>query len=106
VHRLVSALFTPDGHSVEAVRSAEQALRLAQEREWDLIIADIRMAAGAAEPFTRALLQACPQVRSRLVVACSGDEDLQSRIGDDAPRRVRKPFNPRDLRMVAQEVFQ
>jgi two-component system, NtrC family, sensor kinase len=106
VHRLVSALFTPDGHAVEAVRSAEQALRLAQEREWDLIIADTRMAAGAAEPFTRALLQVCPQVRNRLVVACSGDDDLQARPGDDAPRRVRKPFNPRDLRMVAQEVFQ
>jgi two-component system NtrC family sensor kinase len=106
VHRLVSALFTPDGHAVEAVRSAEQALRMAQEREWDLIIADTRMAAGAAEPFTRALLQACPQVRSRLVVGCSGDDDLQSRTGEEGPRRVRKPFNPRDLRMVAQEVFQ
>jgi two-component system, NtrC family, sensor kinase len=106
VHRLVSALFTPDGHAVEAVRSAEQALRLAQEREWDLIIADTRMAAGAAQPFTSALLQVCPEVRSRLVVACSGDEDLHSRTGEDGPRRVRKPFNPRDLRMVAQEVFQ
>jgi two-component system NtrC family sensor kinase len=106
VHRLVSALFTPDGHAVEAVRSAEQALRLAQERDWDLIIADTRMAAGAEEPFTHALLQACPEVRSRLVVACSGDEDLQPRTTEDGPRRVRKPFNPRDLRMVAQEVFQ
>jgi two-component system NtrC family sensor kinase len=106
VHRLISALFTPEGHAVEAVRSAETALRLAQEREWDLIIADIRMAAGAAEPFTRALLHACPEVRGRLVVACSREEDLQPPAVDDSLRRVRKPFNPRDLRTVAQEIFQ
>ena len=106
VHRLVSALFTPDGHAVEAVRSAEQALRLARERDWDLIIADVQMAAGAAEPFTRALLHACPEIRGRLVVACSGEDDLRSRNGEEAFRRVKKPFNLRDLRSVAQEVFQ
>jgi CheY-like chemotaxis protein len=106
VHRLVRALFTPEGHAVEAVRSAETALRLAQERQWDLIIADMRMAAGAAEPFTSALLHACPEVRSRLVVACSREEDLRLTDADDSFRRVRKPFNPRDLRTVAQEIFQ
>jgi len=106
VHRLVSALFTPDGHSVEAARSAEQALRLAQEREWDMIIADIRMAAGAAESFTRALLHIRPEVRSRLVVACSGDDELRGSSEDDSFRRVRKPFNPRDLKSVAREILQ
>jgi CheY-like chemotaxis protein len=105
VHRLISALFTPEGHAVEAVRSAETALRLAREREWDLIIADMRMAAGAAEPFTRALLHACPEVRGRLVGACSREEDLRPGA-EDSFRRVRKPFNPRDLRTVAQEIFQ
>jgi two-component system, NtrC family, sensor kinase len=106
VYRLVSALFTPDGHSVEAARSAEQALRLAQEREWDMIIADIRMAADAAESFTRALLHIRPEVRSRLVVACSGDDDLRASSDDDSFRRVRKPFNPRDLKSVAREILQ
>ena len=32
-----------------------------------------------AEPFARALLEACPEVRSRLVVACSGEEELPAR---------------------------
>ena len=76
VHRLVTALFAPDGHAVEAARSGEQALRLAREGAYDLIIADIRMASGSAERFTNALLQACPEIRSRLVVVCSGEEEL------------------------------
>ena len=106
VHRLISAVFGPDGHSVEAVRSGEQALRLAREGEYDMIIADIRMAAGAAEPFTRALLQACPQARDRLVVACAGDDGSATALGEQRVRRVTKPFNPRDLKSLAQEIFQ
>jgi PAS domain S-box-containing protein len=104
VHRLMSALFAPEGHAVEAVRSGEQALRLAQEGEYDLIIADAHIAAGAAEPFANALLDACPQVRGRLVVACAGEE-LAAQLSEPL-RRVTKPFNLRDLRMVAKEILQ
>jgi CheY-like chemotaxis protein len=106
VHRLLSALFAPEGHAVEAVRSGEQALRLARDGDYDLIIADIRMAAGAAEPFTHALLDACPEASSRLVVACTGEEELPATLGHYPCRRVTKPFNIRDLKTVAREIFQ
>jgi PAS domain S-box-containing protein len=106
VHRLVTALFAPEGHAVESVRSGEQALRLAQEGEYDLIIADVRMAAGAAEPFARALLDACPKVRGRLVVACADEEDLPGPLSEQPLRRVTKPFNLRDLKTVAKEILQ
>jgi two-component system NtrC family sensor kinase len=107
VHRLVSALFAPEGHAVESVRSGEQALRLAREGEYDLIIADVRMAAGTAEPFAYALLDACPEARGRLVVACAGEEDLPDHLLAMQPlRRVAKPFNLRDLKTVAKEIFQ
>jgi CheY-like chemotaxis protein len=105
VHRMVSALFAPEGHAVESVRSGEQALRLAQEGKYDLIIVDGRMAAGAAEPFAHALLNACPQVRHRVVVACAG-EDLPAAFAEQPVRRVTKPFNLRDLRTVAREILQ
>jgi two-component system, NtrC family, sensor kinase len=104
VHRLVSALFAPEGHAVESVRSGDQALKLAREGEYDLIIADTGMAAGAAEPFTRALLQACPHTGSRLVIACSGEDD-PAISGLGHLRRVRKPFSPRDLKTMAREIF-
>jgi CheY-like chemotaxis protein len=106
VHRLVSALFAPEGHAIESVRSGEQALRLAQEGEYDMIIADIGMATGTARPFTHALLDACPYTQNRLVIACSGDEDLPLALANHPVRRVRKPFNPRDLRTLAREILQ
>jgi two-component system response regulator AtoC len=107
VHRMVSALFAPEGHAVESVRSGEQALRLARAGEYDLIIADVRMAAGAAEPFAYALLDACPEARGRLVVACAGEEELPEQLLAKQPlRRVTKPFNLRDLRTLAKEILQ
>jgi PAS domain S-box-containing protein len=106
VHRLVSALFAAEGHAVEAVRSGEQALRLARDGGYDLIIADLRVAAGTSEPFARALLNACPEVRNRLVVACSREEELPTGPGEYPLRRVSKPFNLRDLKSVASEIFQ
>jgi CheY-like chemotaxis protein len=106
VHRLLSALFTPEGHAVEAVRTGEQGLRLARERDYDLIIADIHAATGAAELFADALLDACPGAGSRLVVVCSGEEQLPATLAQHPVHRVRKPFNLRDLRTVANEIFQ
>jgi two-component system, NtrC family, sensor kinase len=106
VHRLLSALFAPDGHVVEAVRSAEQGLKLARENDFDLIITDAGLPAGPAQLFAGALLDACPAFSGRLVVACSGDEDLPAPLAQQPIHRVRKPFNLRDLRTVANDILQ
>jgi CheY-like chemotaxis protein len=106
VHRLLSALFAPDGHTVEAVRSAEQGLKLARENNFDLIITDAGLPAGPAQLFAGALLDACPGCAGRLVVACSGEEELPAPLAQQPIHRVRKPFNLRDLRMVANDILQ
>jgi two-component system NtrC family sensor kinase len=106
VHRMLSALFTPEGYAVEAARTGEQGLRLAREREYDLIITDAHAAAGAQVLFAGALLDALPHARGRLVVACSGEEELPLPLAEGSVHRVRKPFNLRDLRTVANEILQ
>ncbi len=106
VHRLLNALFTPEGHAVEAVRTGEQGLRLAREHDFDLIIADVRVPAGPAELFARALLDACPAACGRLVVAFAAGEDLPAPLAEHRIRYVRKPFNLRDLKTVANEILQ
>ena len=106
VHRMLSALFTPEGYAVEAARTGEQGLRLAREREYDLIITDSRVAAGATALFADALLDALPGFRSRLVVAYAAEEEPPSAPGSPSLHRVTKPFNLRDLRTVANEILQ
>ena len=106
VHRVLSALFTPEGYAVEAARTGEQGLRLAQERDYDLIITDARVAAGATKLFAGALLDALPHARERLLVACPCEEQLPARLAGEPLHRVAKPFNLRDLRTVANEILQ
>jgi two-component system, NtrC family, sensor kinase len=106
VHRLLSALFAPDGHEVEAVRLGEHALTLVRAGSYDLIIADMRAAAGASQSFSEALLLACPEAGNRLIVACSREDEFPSGPGGVALRRVNKPFNLRDLKSVANEILQ
>jgi CheY-like chemotaxis protein len=105
VHRLVSALFTPKGHVVEAVRSGSQGLRMLKDRHFDLIVADAMAAVGPTELFVQALATQHPETCARLVVGDSGNGTVPDPGIDFGIRRARKPFNLRDLNALAEEVF-
>jgi two-component system NtrC family sensor kinase len=105
VHRLVSALFAPEGHVVEAVRSGKQGLRMLQEGQFELIIADARMTTEASELFVHALAAACPESCSKLILGYSGQSELPERLPEGVVHTARKPFNLRDLHAVALEIL-
>jgi two-component system NtrC family sensor kinase len=105
VHRLVNALLSPEGIEVEAVRAGEQGLRLAGERSYDLIIADARATAGAAELFVHALAAASPAAVDRLLLTYTGQAEPPDPLPDRPVPRARKPFNLRDLHALASQVL-
>jgi CheY-like chemotaxis protein len=105
VRRLVTVLFAHDGHTVDSAADGTQGLALAKDYEYDLVLMDRRAAAGA-EPFAAALLRLHPDWRSRTLVAAA---ERPSGTLDDATaslRLLRKPFNLRDLRSAAGEVWE
>jgi DNA-binding response OmpR family regulator len=105
VHRLVSALFTPEGHVVEAVRSGEQGLRMLRERHFDVIIADAMARAGATELFAHALAADRPETCERLILGWGGGGEPIEPRPNGGVRNVRKPFNLRDLHAMASEIL-
>ncbi len=105
VHRLVSALFTPQGHVVEAVRSGSQGLRMLKDRHFDLIVADALAAAGPSELFVQALAAHRPETCARVVLGVTGNGDLLEVVPDLGVRRTRKPFSLRELNALAEEIF-
>ncbi|MEK7667991.1 MAG: ATP-binding protein, partial [Gemmatimonadota bacterium] len=103
VRRMVAALFSREGHVVDAVPDGQAGLRLVREKAYDLIIADRRAAADAV-PFREALERVRPGWMSRLIVSTA---DVRSEPGAPAEGRVlRKPFNLRDLRAAAAAVWE
>jgi two-component system NtrC family sensor kinase len=105
VHRLVSALFTPQGHVVEAVRSGSQGLRMLKDRHFDLIVADAMASVGQSELFVHALVTQRPETCARVVLGVTGNGDLPEPGPDFGIRRIRKPFSLRDLNALAEEIF-
>ena len=105
VHRLVNALLTPEAIEVESVRTGEQGLRLAGDRDYDLIIADARMTAGASALFVDALVAASPSAVDRLVLTYAGQAVPPDPVPDRPVLRARKPFNLRDLHALASQVL-
>jgi CheY-like chemotaxis protein len=102
VHRLVSALFTPEGHLVDAVRTGDQALRLAEGAPYDLVIADAHAVAADGTLFAATFLAAHPDWRDRLIIAShprtSGPHPTT------AVHWVAKPLDVRDLRALAARI--
>ncbi len=98
VRRLVAALFSREGHGVDAVGDGDAAMRLVRMGDYDLIIADRRAAAGGM-PFLQALERERPGWKERVIVSTA---DVQTA---PALRTLRKPFNLRDLREAATAVW-
>ena len=102
VRRMVTALFSREGHAVDAVPDGQAGLRCVGEQAYDLIIADRRAAADGV-PFLQALERARPGWAPRVIVSTA---DVRPEAGVPAEGRVlRKPFKLRDLRAAAAAVW-
>jgi two-component system cell cycle sensor histidine kinase/response regulator CckA len=105
VRRTVAVLFAREGHEVDAAGDGDAALRMAREREYDLLIVE-RRAAAEGTPFLEALQRVRPEWKGRVLVSTA--EVQQAGTGDPsaaAVRLLRKPFNLRDLRSAANAVW-
>ena len=106
VRRMLTVLFSSDGHRVEAARDAAHGIELLGERQFDLVIADPRAGVSAGEAFADVLLSRWPAIRDRTILATADvrpeTEEWLKKLGC---RYFRKPFNARELRAAAGEVF-
>ncbi|MGA2382105.1 MAG: ATP-binding protein [Gemmatimonadales bacterium] len=102
--RVVTALFSRDGHRVEAAASGAEALRLVRAERFDLIIAD-RLAAAEGVPLVTALADLPGDASRRLILSTSDPRWGSEERLANGPKVLRKPFDLRDLKKAAEEVF-
>ncbi len=104
--RVVSALFTAEGHTVETAQTGEQGLLMVERGEYDLIVADVRASVGSDQLFVDALLAGHPEAWRRLVLSGPADTPMHDRVPGLPVHRITKPFNLRELRLIAARIFE
>jgi CheY-like chemotaxis protein len=101
VRRVVAALFSRDGHRVDAAASGTDAVRLASAERYDLVIADHLASAGGV-PLAAALARLPGGAAPPLILSTSDTRPVADTRGT---RTLHKPFDLRDLKKAADEVF-
>ncbi len=106
VRRMITVLFSSKAHQVDAVNDGAAAMRMLQEHEYDLIIANPRAAVSAGEMLAPAMLSRWPQFRKKTILI-SGDVRPENRewLEDLGCTFYLKPFKISDLRRSAGSIL-
>ncbi|MGE0353959.1 MAG: ATP-binding protein [Gemmatimonadales bacterium] len=98
--RILTTLLSADGHEVDCARTGQQALTLAGQRSYDLVMADAQSVVEAGLLFVRALLSVKPEYRDRIILT-TAVAPLSSRDGFPI---ATKPFNLREVRGMVEQM--
>lgn len=97
--RLVAALFSPEGHTVEAVRSGATALPRIDDGGFDVVLVSGRLEWRGRGPTAIALLTERPGLAGRVIAALPASLVTEAeRFHAAGVRTVALPFDPRELR--------
>jgi CheY-like chemotaxis protein len=93
------------GHSVEAAATAEQALSLAENNEFDLVISDLRLPVlSGAELMT--ILRDRYSMRGIAITGLGTDDDVQRSKSAGFDYHLTKPLDPTNLDNVLAEIWE
>lgn len=97
---VLEAILERGDFSITCVHSAEQALKLIEEREWDLVIADVMMPGMSGYELTRQIRRqhSLTELPILLLTARSRPQDLEHAFSCGANDYVRKPMDANELR--------
>jgi two-component system NtrC family sensor kinase len=105
VRRIVYALFSREGHRVDGIANGDDGLRMAATERYDLIIVD-RLASVAGGPLLAALQRAPGDGAPPIILTTSDTHYGEERPDGRGPRVLRKPFDLKELKKAAEEMFE
>jgi len=92
-------------HEVTVVTTAQAALDVLKEKEFDVILSDLMMPGMSGIDFYTALLQTHPKMASRVVFVTGGafTPEANAFLGRLTNERLEKPFDVNQLRALVQK---
>ena len=108
ISKALAYLFRRDGHQVETAANGHLALARLQERQYDLILCDLRMPELDGPGLYRALEFHAPHLLPRFIFL-TGDTlnpEAQAFFNQTGAVRLNKPFRAVEVRRVVQRTLQ
>lgn len=103
LRRTLADILTDEGHVVEAVSSAAEAVVCCRRTPFDVVLLDMRLADGNGLGVFREMRRCCPASRCILMSAFSEDEPRQAALDEGALAFLAKPLAVESvLRLLAQ----
>ena len=97
MQRLMATLLRREGHRVDVVSEAAQALEKISRYEYDALLLDIMTPTEGGVTVIRHLRKTRPELMARVVLVTGSPESLLKSVSGDVAGIVRKPFEAREL---------
>jgi DNA-binding NtrC family response regulator len=98
-------ILTQEGFGVDAVATAEEALKLAAIHRYEVILADLDVCGDGAEGFFKAMLAGRPETELIILTAVPGDKAGERLGGCRTFRIIEKPFASEDIKAATLEAL-
>ncbi len=106
IRQLLKRFLEKDGHSIVVSISAEEALKMTEKTQFDLIIADIKLPKMDGISFYKHLVQIRPELKKRFIfisgVIPQNVIDFSNKTGN---RYLQKPFRQLEIKEMISDIF-
>jgi DNA-binding NtrC family response regulator len=100
--RLKSAL-DKHGYEVEVFETGQSAIQRLKERQFDIVVTDVRMEDADGLDVLEAVKQSSPRTKTILITGYATVELAREALAKGAFDFLAKPFQPKDLRTMIDE---
>ncbi len=104
MQRLVATLLRRDGHRVDVVSEAAQAIERIGRYNYDALLLDIMTPTEGGLTVLRHLRSAKPEMMKRVVLVTASPDSILKGVSGDVFGVVRKPFEADELTAVIRKV--
>ena len=105
MQRLMSTLLRREGHRVDVVSEASQAIQKLGRYRYDALLLDIMTPTEGGMTVIRHLRESSPDLLRRVVLVTASPDSIVKSASKDVFGVVRKPFESRELLSTVERVI-
>jgi two-component system response regulator PilR (NtrC family) len=106
MREFLEIMLSKEGYRVSCAGNTQEAIGLAQEGEFDLLITDIKMPGGGGLELLRRVKELSPETVVIMISAYASTETAVEAMGQGAYDYIPKPFNVEEVRLIVRRALE